>query len=133
MEQNIEIYEFIIDKIIKNHKNSLQEILSVLRSLNILDDEILLRLISYLKMYTLYEITCENEDFKYYMLNLGESYFIFTETSHCTCNSEKLKLNNICIHFLIFRILFNINCYSKIQIDKHKMVEFLKIQKEEII
>ena len=133
MEQNTEVYEYIIDKIIKNHKKSLQEILTVIKSLNILDDDNLLRLISYLKLYTLYEITVEDEDFKFYLLNLGESYFIFTETSHCSCNSPKNKISNICNHFLIFRILLNTNCYIRIQIDKLKMVELFKIEKDHII
>ena len=130
MEQNTEKYEYIIDKIIKNHKNSLQEILIVLKSLNIMDDDSLLRLISYLKMYTLYEITSENEDFKFYMLNLGESYFIFNEVSHCSCKSTKIKRLNICSHFLVFRILLNMNIYTKIQIDKQKMEELLKIERD---
>ena len=135
MEQGSEIYEMIIDKVIQNHKHSLQEILLVLRDLNIFEDDFLLRLISYLKMGILYETTCENfADFKYYVLNIGESYYIFYNNCHCTCNKElstqKIKIKNLCLHFLIFKILYNINSFVKIQIDKDNMIQLAKIAQE---
>ena len=134
MEQGSELYEMIIDKIIQNHKHSLQEILSILRDLNFFEESILLRLISYLKMSTLYEITCENfADFKYYILNIGEDYFIFYDNCHCTCNTEltkKIKSKNLCMHFLLFKILYNINSFFKIQLDKDNMIQLSRIAKE---
>ena len=42
MEQGSELYEMIIDKVIQNHKHSLQEILSILRDLNIFEEAFLL-------------------------------------------------------------------------------------------
>ena len=135
MEQGL-YYEFFIEKIIKNHKNSLQEILSVIRELNIFEKDILSRIISYLKMYTLYEITCENfGGLKYYILNLGECFFIFDESRHCSCNSKTINKNinkTLCIHYFIFRILFNINSFTKIQLDQENMTELEKIIKENL-
>ena len=134
METGSELYEMILDKIIQNHKHSLQEILSTIRDLNFFEEDILLRLISYLKMSTLYEITCDNfGDFKYYILILGEGYFIFYDNCHCTCNtqlSKKLKSTNLCMHYLLYKILYNINCFIKIQIDKDNMIQLAKIAKE---
>ena len=133
MEQGSELYEMIIDKVIQNHKHSLQEILSILRDLNIFKEDFLLRLISYLKMGILYEATCENfGDFKYYILNLGESYYIFYDNYHCTCKKELSppKIKNLCLHFLIFKILYNINSFVKIQLDKDNMIQLAKIAQE---
>ena len=136
MEQSFDNYEATIDKIIKIHKNSLQEILSCIRSLNLFEDEVLLRLISYLKMYKLYEITCEDKkykDFKYYLLNLGESNFIFYQDKHCNCNlelSKKIRYKNICIHFLIYKILLNTEIFIKLQIGNTQMLELIKIAED---
>ena len=130
MEQNIEFYERLIDKIIKTHRNSLKEILAQLKSLNLFDDSFLLKLISYLKMCKLTEITCKLfPGFKYYIMNIGESYFIYHDNNHCSCNNEyenKNKLNNICIHLLVFKILLNIEAYYKKIVDKDKMMEIIK-------
>ena len=130
MEQNKEYYERLIDKIIEIHKDSLEEILIQLKALNFFDDSFLLKLISYLKMCKLTEITCESfPDFKYYLMNIGESYFIYHDNNHCSCNIEienKNKLNNICIHLLVFKILININSYYKKVVDKDKMMEIIK-------
>jgi len=130
MEQNTEFYERLIAKIIEIHKDSLEEILIQLKALNFFDDSFLLKLISYLKMCKLTEITCESfPDFKYYLMNIGESYFIYHDNNHCSCNNEienKNKLNNICIHLLVFKILININSYYKKVVDKDKMMEIIK-------
>ena len=130
MEQNIEFYERLIDKIIQIHRDSLEEILIQLKALNFFDDSFLLKLISYLKMCSLTEITCKSfPGFKYYLLNIGESYFIYHDNNYCTCNNEiqnKIKLKNICIHLLVFKILLNINAYYKKVVDKDKMMEIIK-------
>lgn len=132
MEQYMENYEDYIDKIIKIHKNSLQEILTAIKNLYFFDNDFLLRIISYLKMCKLYEITCETfPDFKYYMLNLGESNFLFYDNIHCSCNlelSKKIISKNICIHLLVYKILLGINSYIKIQIEKEEMIKLIKEQ-----
>ena len=84
-------------------------------------------------MGILYEATCENfGDFKYYILNLGESYYIFYDNCHCTCNKElsPQKIKYLCLHFLIFKILYNINSFVRIQIDKDNMIQLAKIAQE---
>ena len=133
MDQYMENYEDYIDRIIQIHKNSLQEILAVIKNLHLFNDEFLLKTISYLKISKLYEITCESfSDFKYYMLNLGESIYLFYDNMHCSCKLEldkKISLKNICIHFLVFKILLGINCYIKMQIEEDDMIELLKEQK----
>ena len=126
-------YEGIIDKIIEIHKNSLQEIFVVIKSLNFFDDNFLLRTIDYLTRSKLYEITCGSfPDLKYYMLNLGESHFIFGDNMHCSCDElkieEKIALKNICMHLLLFKILLGINSYTKIQIEKDDMINLIKEQ-----
>ena len=129
MEQYIQSYEGIIDKIIKIHKNSLKEIIISIKNLNIYDDDFLLRLVSYLKLCKLYEITNEFfRDFKYYILSLGDSYFIFYDGKHCSCDLEinkKIQYKNICIHLLVFKIFLGINNYTKMEIDKNKMKELI--------
>lgn len=128
----MDFYENLIDRIIKIHHNSLKEILIQIKLLNIFEDSFLLQLISYLKMCKLYEITCESfPDFKYYMLNLGESNFLFYDNIHCSCNlelSKKIISKNICIHLLVFKILLGINSYIKIQIEKEEMIKLIKEQ-----
>ena len=121
----MEVYERIIDKIIKIHKNSLQEILSVIKSLNLFENDFLLQVISYLKIGKLYEIICEDlPDFKYYILNIGESNFIYHDGNYCNCDmriEEKIKYKNICKHLLTFKILLEINAYTQINFDKEQM------------
>ena len=121
----MEVYERIIDKIIKIHKNSLQEILSVIKSLNLFENDFLLQVISYLKIGKLYEIICEDlPDFKYYILNIGESNFIYHDGNYCNCDmriDEKIKYKNICKHLLTFKILLEINAYTQINFDKEQM------------
>ena len=133
MEQNYQIYEKTIDKIIENNKNSVKDIIATIKNMNIFDDTFLLHLISHLKMYKLYEITCkELPEFKYYMLSIGESNFIFNGNNNCfskDCNIDmenKIRDKNTCIHKIGFKILLGINAYIKIQIDKSLMIDLIK-------
>ena len=129
----MEIYERIIDRIIKIHKNSLKEILSVIHTLNLFDDDFLSQVISYLSMANLYKIVCKDfPDFIYYCLNIGESYFIFHDDNYCNCDiklEEKIRYKNICKHLLTFKILSEINAYSTINIDKKDMIQLIKENK----
>ena len=133
MEQNAEVYERIIDKIIKTYRNSLQKILSTIRDMNFFDDDYLLQVISYLKMAKLIKIICEDyPDFKYYILKIGESNFIFNEGSYCTCNDkldDKIKYKNICKHLLTLKILLEINEYKKVYFNKNEMIELMNDNK----
>ena len=133
MDQNYEIYERIIDLIIKNNRNSLQKILSLLRDFKLFEDDFLLQIISYLKMAKLIKINCKDfPDFKYYILKIGESNFIFNEGSYCTCNDkldDKIKYKNICQHLLTFKILLEINNYKKIYFNKDQMIELMNDNK----
>ena len=133
MDQNLENYERIIDKIIKIHKDSLPEILSVIKSLHLFEDEFLLQIISYLKMSKLYEVTCEDfPEFKYYILNIGESNFCFHDDIYCICDiklNDKIKYKNICKHLLTFKILLGINTYNKITFNKEEMMRLINENK----
>ena len=126
----MEVYERIIDKIIKIHKNSLQEILSVIKSLNLFENDFLLQVISYLKIGKLYEIICEDfPEFKYYILFVGESTFIFHDGNYCNCNikiEDKIRYKNICKHLLTFKILLGIKAYYTIQFNKDQMMVLIK-------
>jgi predicted nucleic acid-binding Zn finger protein len=129
MEQNLEIYERIIDKIIKIHKDSLSEILLVIKSLNLFEDDFLLQIITYLKIGKLYEITCEEiPGFKYYILNIGEIQFFFHDDNYCNCDmklDDKIKYKNICKHLLTFKILLGTNAYNKITFNKEQMMRLI--------
>ena len=130
MEQNIEVYERMIDKLINIHKDSKMEIFGALKNLGLFSDDFLLQIISYLKIGRLYQIVCEElPDFKYFNLIIGESNFFYHDDNHCICNTsfkEKIKNKNICKHFLTFKILLGINNYTKIYFDKEEMIQLIK-------
>ena len=121
-DQIIDNYEFILDNIIKTHKNSLKDILITLRNTKYFEDDVLLRLISYLKVSKLYELNCEYFPLhKFYILKLGESNYIFYKNRHCDCIkelSDKINLKNLCIHFLLYKILLYTEKLTKIQVQK---------------
>ena len=129
----MEIYERIVDKIIKIHKDSLKEILLAIRNLNLFEEDFLLQILSYLRIGRLYEIICEDlPEFKYYSLNIGESHFIFHDDNYCNCDTElveKIKYKNICKHLLTFKILLGINAYSRINFDKEEMIQLIEENK----
>ena len=126
----MESYERIIDEIIKNHKNSFKDILITIKSLNLFNDDFLMQIITYLKIGKLYEITCEEiPGFKYYILNIGESFLVFHDDNHCNCDielDERIKYKNICKHLLTFKILFGINAYTQIHFNKDEMMQLIK-------
>ena len=125
----MDFYENLIDRIIKIHHNSLKEILIQIKLLNIFEDSFLLQLISYLKMCKLYEIICDSlPGYKYYILNIGESNFIFHDNNHCSCDhihQNKINLKNMCIHLLTYKILFYNNDNIKEKVDKDKMMAII--------
>ena len=131
MEQNTEVYERIIDRIIKIHKDSLKEIFGVIKSLNLFSDAYLEKIISYIQIGKLYEIVCEDfPEFKYFNLNIGESNYLFHDDNFCNCEpdnlDEKIKCKNICKHLLTFKILFGINAYTQIHFNKDEMMQLIK-------
>ena len=126
----MEVYERIIDAVIKIHRDSLQEILSVIKSLKLFSNEFLLQVISYLKIGKLYEILCQDfPEFKYYILRIGESNFIFHDGNYCNCDisiDEKIRYKKICKHLLTFKILLEIKAYNTIYFDKEQMMNLIK-------
>ena len=127
----MEVYERIIDKIIKIHKDSLKEIFAVIKSLNLFSDAFLEKIISYLQIGKLYEIVCEDfPDFKCYILNIGESNYLFHNDNYCNCEvenlEEKIKYKFICKHLLTFKILLGINVYTQIHFNKDEMMQLIK-------
>ena len=126
----MEVYERVIDAVIKIHRDSLQEILSVIKSLKLFSNEFLLQVISYLKIGKLYEILCQDfPEFKYYILRIGESNFIFHDGNYCNCDiniDEKIRYKKICKHLLIFKILLEIKAYNTIYFDKEQMMNLIK-------
>ena len=129
----MESYERIIDEIIKNHKNSFKDILITIKSLNLFNDDFLMQIVTYLKIGKLYEIISQDfQEFKYYILNIGESFLVFHDDNHCNCDielDERIKYKNICKHLLTFKILLGINAVTKLPLDNEDMIELIKENK----
>ena len=129
----MESYERIIDEIIKNHKNSFKDILITIKSLNLFNDDFLMQIVTYLKIGKLYEIIRQDvQEFKYYILNIGESFLVFHDDNHCNCDielDERIKYKNICKHLLTFKILLGINAVTKLPLDNEDMIELIKENK----
>ena len=129
MDKIIDNYEFILDNIIKSKNNSINEILLSLRNNKFFENDVLLRIISYLKLSRLYELIYElSPSNKFYMLKLGESNFIFYKNKHCCCINEltdKIHNKNLCIHFLIYKILLFTGKTNQVKIKKEFFEELI--------
>ena len=129
MEHNTKMYKAIINKIINNHKDSLQEILVLIKSLNLFSKNYLEKASIRLSESLLYKATCNSlPNIQVFVLIIGDKYYIFNDDNTCSCELEsKIDNNGICLHYLLYRILYAINVYNEISIDYISMINLIHV------
>ena len=127
MEHNTKMYKAIIDKIINNHKDSLQEILVLMKCLDLFPKNYLDKVSIRLCESILYKATCNSlPDIEVFVLIIGDKYYVFNDDNTCSCELEsKIENNGICLHYLLYRILYAIHVYNEISIDYRNMINLM--------